>query len=105
MATMNSTMTERRVVADRRAENIHAVLTGSSNIRGTGAHRGMNAVDWIALTLLIVGGINWGLIGFFDFNLVAAIFGDASPLSRVIYVAVGVSALYSIYTAIKMSRH
>ena len=36
----------------------------------------LNAIDWIAYTLTIVGGLNWGLVGAFDFNLVAAIFGD-----------------------------
>ncbi|HEY0337767.1 MAG TPA: DUF378 domain-containing protein [Burkholderiales bacterium] len=96
MATMNATFTERRVVADRRSEGTNALRTGT--------HTGMNAIDWVALTLMIVGGINWGLVGLFDFNLVAAIFGDMTPLSRVVYVAVGLSALYSIYTATKMSR-
>ena len=64
--------------------------------------RGMNAVDWIAMVLLIVGGLNWGLVGLADFNLVAAIFGEQSALSRIIYVLVGLSALWSIYTATKL---
>lgn len=53
-----------------------------------------NGLDWLFLTLLIVGGINWGLVGLFDFNLVDAIFGSGSLLSRIIYLAVGASALY-----------
>lgn len=50
----------------------------------------------IALTLVIVGAINWGLIGFFGFDLVAALFGDMSGFSRVVYALVGLAGLYSI---------
>jgi uncharacterized membrane protein YuzA (DUF378 family) len=56
-----------------------------------------NPMDLIALILVIVGGLNWGLIGLFDFNLVDAIFGAGSTLSRIIYIIVGLAALYSIY--------
>jgi hypothetical protein len=54
----------------------------------------LNAWDWIALVLVIIGGLNWGLIGFFKFDLVASIFGDMSSLSRIIYALVGLSAIY-----------
>lgn len=91
--TMNPNMTDRRHIPDRRS---HAVPSG------THARR-MGAVDWIAMTLLIIGGLNWGLVGLFDLDLVAALFGEGSGLSRVVYVLVGLSALYSIYTASKMS--
>ena len=64
--------------------------------------RGMNAIDWIAMVLLIVGGINWGLVGLADFNLVATLFGDGSALSRIVYALVGLSALWCIYTATKL---
>jgi uncharacterized protein len=64
----------------------------------------MNAVDWIALVLVIVGGVNWGLVGFFKFDLVAQIFGDMSALSRTVYALVGLSALYLIYTATKLAN-
>jgi uncharacterized membrane protein YuzA (DUF378 family) len=67
------------------------------------AHR-MNAIDWISMALLIVGGLNWGLVGLFNFDLVATLFGEMSALSRVVYVVVGLSALYSIYVSTKMSR-
>lgn len=53
-------------------------------------------LDCIALTITIIGAVNWGLIGFFDFNLVATIFGSMSWLSRVIYALVGISGLYLI---------
>ena len=50
-------------------------------------------LDTIALILAIVGGLNWGLVGLFDFNLVSYIFGDNSFLTRTIYILVGLSAL------------
>ncbi|HLS48991.1 MAG TPA: DUF378 domain-containing protein [Actinomycetaceae bacterium] len=56
----------------------------------------MNAVIKVALALTIIGGINWGLVGAFEFNLVDAIFGEGSAASRVVYVIVGISALISI---------
>lgn len=58
-------------------------------------------LDWIALVLVIVGGLNWGLYGLFGFDLVAAILGEFSMLSRIIYTLVGVSAVYTIYYASK----
>nr|WP_313974598.1 DUF378 domain-containing protein [uncultured Psychrobacter sp.] len=62
----------------------------------------LHAIDWIAYTLTIVGGLNWGLVGAFDFNLVAAIFGDQTLLSRIVYILVGLSAAYLIYMATKL---
>lgn len=56
----------------------------------------MKILDSIALTLVIIGAINWGLIGFFGFNLVAALFGSMSMLSRIIYALVGISGLYAV---------
>ena len=56
----------------------------------------MKAVDIIALILIIIGAINWGLLGFFQFDLVAAIFGDMSIFSRIIYAIIGIAGLYSI---------
>ncbi|MCI9534489.1 MAG: DUF378 domain-containing protein [Lachnospiraceae bacterium] len=54
------------------------------------------ALDYTALTLAIIGAVNWGLIGFFDFNLVASIFGGMSWISRIIYGLVGLCGLYLI---------
>ncbi|MGN0377474.1 MAG: DUF378 domain-containing protein [Suilimivivens sp.] len=51
-------------------------------------------LDCIALTLAIIGAVNWGLIGFFSFDLVALIFGNMSWISRIIYGLVGISGLY-----------
>lgn len=56
----------------------------------------MKVIDKIALVLIIIGAINWGLIGIFNFNLVEAIFGDMTVLSRIIYGLVGVSGLWGI---------
>lgn len=56
--------------------------------------KNLNWLDWLTLIILIIGGINWGLIAFFQYDLVSAIFGSASTASRIIYGLVGVSALY-----------
>jgi len=56
----------------------------------------MRALNLVTLTLLIIGGINWGLVGATGFDLVAAIFGEMSPLSRIVYSLVGLSALWQI---------
>jgi len=60
-----------------------------------------STIDWIALILVIIGGINWGLIGFFSYDLVAGILGAMSMASRVIYGLVGLAALWTIYYATK----
>ena len=60
-------------------------------------------LDCIALTIAIIGAINWGLIGFLDFNLVAAIFGSMTWLSRIIYGLVGVCGLYLITFYMRLS--
>ena len=60
-----------------------------------------NGLDWTATILAIVGGLNWGLVGLFKFDLVAAIFGNMSIVSRIIYTVVGIAAAYLIYSATK----
>ena len=57
----------------------------------------MKAINVIAMILLIVGGLNWGLVGLFSFDLVAAIFGAGSTLASIVYILVGVSALWGLY--------
>lgn len=66
--------------------------------------KGLNIIDWIALVLMIIGGLNWGLIGLMNLDLVASIFGTMTGAARVVYALVGLSALYGIYLAIKMSN-
>lgn len=56
----------------------------------------MKTLDVIVWTLLAIGGLNWGLVGVFNFDLVAAIFGEMSILSRIVYALVGLSAVYDI---------
>ena len=55
-------------------------------------------IDLVAILLVAVGGLNWGLVGLMNLNLVAAIFGDASMASRAVYALVGLSALYVLFT-------
>jgi uncharacterized protein len=89
MATMNPSI-DRRQTPDRRA----ALREG---------HSAMSAVDYIAMVLLIVGGLNWGMVGLFGVDVVASLFGTESAISRVIYTLVGIAALYSIYLSAKMA--
>ncbi len=56
----------------------------------------MKIIDKIALVLIIIGAINWGLIGLFRFDLVATLFGEMSVLSRIVYTLVGISGLWGI---------
>lgn len=56
----------------------------------------MKWIDYIALTLAIIGAIVWGLVGLFQFNLVAFLFGDSSLLTRIIYCLVGLSGIYML---------
>lgn len=64
----------------------------------------LGSLDWITFILVIVGGLNWALVGIFGFDLVAAIFGEMSVLSRIIYVLVGLSAVYILAMSGKLCR-
>ena len=64
----------------------------------------LNSLQCIALILIIVGGLNWGLVGLFDFDLVAAIFGMMSALSRIVYILVGLSAIYILATLGRLTK-
>ena len=61
--------------------------------------------DWVALVLMIVGAINWGLIGAFGFDLVAAIFGPMTVVTRIIYVLVGLAGLYGLTMPMRLRPH
>lgn len=93
MATMSPNMTERRTISDRRA-----------NGRATSQKR-MKAIEWIPMLLLAVGGLNWGLVGLFNFNLVSFLFGEMTTLTRLVYIVVGLCALYSLYLSSRVSSH
>lgn len=64
----------------------------------------MNILDKIALLLLIIGGFNWGLVGWLKYNLVNEIFGVESLASRIIYAIVGIASIYCLYTLMKMFK-
>lgn len=64
----------------------------------------LNGFDWLAVVLVIVGGLNWGLVGIFKFDLVATIFGDMSGLSRVVYALVGLAAVYLAVISTKLAK-
>jgi len=69
-----------------------------SDLRTGAAHRPsssrMNALDWLALILLIIGGLNWGLVGAFNLDLVASLLGEGSMLARIVYLLVGLAAIW-----------
>ena len=92
MATMNAPATERRHIPERR-----------STLSIKAGH--LSALDWVAMILMIVGGINWGLVGIFNIDLVAALFGTQTSLSRLVYAVVGIGALYGIYLLSKLGTH
>jgi uncharacterized membrane protein YuzA (DUF378 family) len=91
MATMNPPASERRHISDRRTshDSLHKVK--------------LNALDWIAMVLMIIGGLNWGLVGLINYDVLAGLFGTQSAVARTMYVVVGVAALYAIYTSAKMA--
>lgn len=62
----------------------------------------MNALDKLSYVLVVIGGLNWGLVGFFEYNLVDELFGAGDTITRVVYGAVGVAALYMLYTMLMM---
>ncbi|MDR1642318.1 MAG: DUF378 domain-containing protein [Clostridiales bacterium] len=62
-------------------------------------------LDWSALALAVIGAINWGLVGFFRFDLIAAIFGGSTSwVSRIIYALIGLAGLYSLSLFAKMGQ-
>lgn len=64
----------------------------------------LSGLDWAATILVIIGGLNWGLVSVMNYDLVAAIFGDMSAISRVIYGLVGLAAIYLLIILPKLSK-
>lgn len=56
----------------------------------------MKVLDYVALILIVIGALNWGLIGLLQFDLIRVLFGDMSILSRIVYVLVGVAGIYAV---------
>lgn len=67
----------------------------------------LGAFSWLMIVLAVIGAINWGLVGFFEYDLVAALFGEMSGASRVIYSIVGLAGLYTLaaVTSVTGQRH
>ena len=63
----------------------------------------MNVVDYIAWVLVVVGGLNWGLVGAFDYNLVDSLLGAGTMLAKVVYILVGLAALYMVASLLMKS--
>lgn len=63
-----------------------------------------NILDWLAVILVVIGGLNWGLVGLFNLDLVATIFTPLSLISRAIYILVGLSALYLVFILPSMEK-
>ncbi|MDB5919785.1 MAG: hypothetical protein JWR40_4019 [Massilia sp.] len=90
MATMNIPSTERRHIPERR-----------NSATGAYGRAKMSALDYIAMALLIIGGLNWASVALLGIDWVATIFGDGTPVARLVYIVVGLSALYAIYLTIR----
>ena len=61
-------------------------------------------IDKIATILLLIGGLNWGILGLFHFNLVSSVFGDLDAITRIIYILVGLAAVYKLACWIKAKK-
>jgi len=92
MATMNPTI-DRRQLPDRRSD---------VRERSTSA---VVALDYIALALMIVGGLNWAMVGLFQVDVVSMLFGTGSPGARLTFLLVGVAALWGVYLLGKLASH
>lgn len=55
-------------------------------------------MGWLVFILLVIGGLNWGLIGFFGYDVIAAILGDMTTIAKVFYALIGLAALYELFT-------
>lgn len=87
--TTHSDVTERRQIPDRRSMPA----------------RCLSSLDWLALAMLVIGGLNFGALGLFGIDPVAALFSEGSVLARFLYLLIGWSAVHaSLYTANKLAR-
>ena len=66
--------------------------------------KNLNTLDWVTMILLVVGGLNWLFVGLFGFDLVASIFGAGSMLAKIVYVLVGLSAVYVLLSLGKLGK-
>ncbi len=66
--------------------------------------KNLSLIDWLALVLVLVGGLNWGLVGILNFDLVATLFGDMSVMSRIVYSLVGLATIYMAAIAMNLGK-
>lgn len=66
--------------------------------------KSLTVIDWVALVLVIIGGLNWGLVGLFQFNLVDRIFSFAPIIVNIIYILVGIASIYLVIIAAKLQK-
>jgi len=64
----------------------------------------LNMLDWLALILVLVGALNWGLVGILEFDLVATLFGEMSFITKTVYSLVGVAALYMAMISTSLNK-
>jgi uncharacterized membrane protein YuzA (DUF378 family) len=64
----------------------------------------LNALDWLSLILMVIGSVNWGLVGALDLDLVAALLGSGTLPSRVVYMLVGLAGLYGVVVMVRFGR-
>ena len=64
----------------------------------------MSGLDWLSWILLVIGGLNWGLVGLFDLDVIAKIFAGAPVVAMIIYILVGLSAIWSLVCMNKMKN-
>ena len=83
MATLNVPTNDRRHIPERRTLPLRGLR--------------MSVLDYIAMALLIIGGLNWASVALFNIDFVATLLGVLSPATRLVYLLVGIAALYSIY--------
>jgi uncharacterized protein len=65
--------------------------------------KNFNGLDWLAVAILVVGGINWGMIAAFNIDLVSSLFGEMTVLTRSVYALVGLAAIYTALTTLYVS--
>jgi uncharacterized protein len=65
---------------------------------------GRHPIDWVAGALLIIGALNWGLVGLIQLDLVATLFGAGSTLARIVYVLVGLAGIFMLVRAFAVPR-
>ncbi len=85
MATMNEPAAERRHIPERRSHH------SAKHVMG------LSALDWVAMVLMIIGAVSWGLVGVLDLDLVANTFGVHTPITRFVDAVLGLSGLYGVY--------